>query len=432
MSERQGTELGRQMYQWLSELFPLNRSITGEGTRQTLNYLANLLPGMRIVHIPSGTQVFDWEVPLEWNVREAWVADLSGKRWIDFAEHNLHLVGYSEPIDAIVSKEELEAHLYSLPELPDAIPYVTSYYQRRWGFCLSQKQRECLPEGPFRVYIDSTLAPGYLSYGELLLQGLSEQEILLSTYVCHPSMANNELSGPVVTTAIAQALQALPQRRLSYRILFVPETIGAIAYLSKHWQEMRAKTIAGYVLTCIGDERCYSYLESRQGNTLADRAALHVLRHRVGSFRHYSFLSRGSDERQYCSPGIDLPVGSIMRSKYGEYPEYHTSLDDLLFVTPAGLQGGFDIVWETLRLLEANRVYRVRVRCEPQLSKRGLYPTLSTRETRTQVAKMMDFLAYADGTKDLLAIAEHIGAYAGELIPIADRLAKEGLLEVLD
>lgn len=420
------------MHAWATALFPLNRSLTGHGVRQTLAFLAGLLPGLHCEEIPSGTAVFDWEVPLEWNAREAWIEDLEGRRLVDFARHNLHLVGYSEPVDAVLTREELEPHLYSLPEQPEAIPYITSYYRRRWGFCLSHRQREALPEGPFRVRIDTTLEPGSMTWGELFLPGETDREILLSTYICHPSMGNNELSGPVVTTAVARWLRGLPRRRFSYRILFVPETIGSVAYLSRHWRRMREVTEAGFVLTCLGDERAWSYLESRRGNTLADRAALHVLRHRVGSFDRYSFLERGSDERQYCSPGIDLPVGSIMRSKYATYPEYHTSLDDLSFITQAGLQGGFEVVRETLSLLEANRVYRVTVLGEPQLGKRGLYPTLSTKDTHRQVATMMNLLAYADGTEDLLGVADRLGVYAGDLVPLAERLHAEGLLEVVE
>jgi aminopeptidase-like protein len=424
--------VGDELHALARRLWPLNRSLTGDGVRETLAILAEQLPGFEIHEVPTGTACFDWTVPREWRVREAWVANEAGEKIIDFADNNLYLVGYSTPVDRVMPLEELQEHLYSLPENPAAIPYITSYYRERWGFCLSQNQRDTLETGSYQVCVDSELLDGSLSYGELRLPGKTDREILLSTYVCHPSMGNNELSGPVVTAAIARWLIGLPRRRYSYRIVFIPETIGSIAYLSRHWREMQAHTDAGYVLTCIGDDRAYSYLESRRGDTLADRAALHVMCHKVARFDRYSFLDRGSDERQYCSPGIDLPVGSIMRSKYGTYPEYHTSLDDLSLITPSGLQGGFDVVKETLVLLEANYTYRTAVLGEPQLGKRGLYPTLSTRDTKQQVAAMMDLIAYADGSQDLIAIAEKIGVYAGDLVSIADRLSAEGVLKIVE
>jgi len=433
-------EVGDQMYGWAQDLFPICRSITGDGVRQTLAYLQKLLPDLDIREVPSGTKVLDWVVPEEWNIRDAFVANESGTRVIDFRQNNLHVVGYSEPVSAEMTLEELQPHLHSLPAMPEAIPYITSYYERRWGFCLSQRVRDTLRPGKYRVVIDSTLGPGSLSYGEIILPSNTQRsdqrsephEVLLSTYVCHPSMANNELSGPVVTTALGRWLQSLSQRRYTYRVVFVPETIGSITYLSKHLEEMKRKTIAGYVVTCVGDDRAYSFLESRAGNTLADSITKHVIKHHYPTCVTYDFLERGSDERQYCSPGVDLPVVSLMRSKYGTYPEYHTSLDDLSLISPSGLAGGFGALQRCISLLEANAIFRTTCLGEPQLGRRGLYPTLSQRDSGMQVQTMMNILAYADGQCDLVSLAERIGVPAETCIPIIERLLQERLLERID
>jgi aminopeptidase-like protein len=323
--------------------------------------------------------------------------------------------------------DELQEHLFSLEDQPDAIPYVTSYYQERWGFCIQHNLRQTLREGTYKVLIDSELKDGHLTYAELIIPGESDQEIFISTYVCHPSMANNELSGPVVTTMLVKWI-ASKRRRYTYRIIFIPETIGAITYLSRNLDQMKEKIVAGFNVTCVGDDRAYSYLSSRHGATLADKTALNVLKFKHPNFIRYSFLDRGSDERQYCSPGVDLPVVSVMRSKYREYPEYHTSLDNLEFVTTTGLQGGFSVLRDCLELLEKNRIYRTTCLGEPQLGRRGLFPAASTKDTHRVVANMINFLACADGMNDLIDISNILGVPIYQLSLIADRLLVEDLI----
>jgi len=428
--------VGQEMYDWATDLFGHHRSLTGDGVRETLAYLTGILPEMQVHSVPSRTQVHDWTIPDEWTIRDAFVAGEDGSRLIDLAHSNLHVVGYSEPVDQWMTVAELDHHLHSLPDQPDAIPYVTSYYERRWGFCLSDRQRRGLLDDPGRrvhVKIDSTLAPGELLWGEVVLPGTSEREILLSTYVCHPSMANNELSGPCVQTAIARWLRdEVSDRHFTYRFVFTVETIGALAVLDRRLDHLRKHLAAGFVLTCLGDDRTYSRVASRLDGTLADRVARHVLAHDHPGYDEYPFLDRGSDERQYCAPGVDLPVCTLMRSKFGTYPEYHTSLDDLSLVTPTGLQGGFDLVRNCIELLEVNGPYRTTTIGEPQLGSRGLYPTLSTTETHSMVRTMMNVIAYSDGQHDLVSIAELLGADARSLIPVVDRLLEAEVLTKID
>jgi len=422
---------GIEMYRLVEHLFPLPRSITGDGVRNTLQIIKGYLPELQLIEVPSGTRCFDWIVPQEWNIREAWIIDPKGTRIVDFKNNNLHLVGYSTPVDSTFTLEELDAHLHSLTEQPDAIPYVTSYYERTWGFCLTDRMRRSLEAGSYRVKIDSSFIDGHITYAELRLPGESEREIFLSTYICHPSMANNELSGPVVATFLSRWIASRSKRKFSYRIVFVPETIGSILYLSKNLDEMKRRTMAGFVLTCIGDERAFSFLPSRSGNTIADKIAKHVMKHACPDFTAYSFLDRGSDERQYCSPGIDLPVATVMRSKFGTYPEYHTSLDNLSLVTPDGLSGGLRVMQRVVDALESDCIPQTATLCEPQLGRRGLYPMLSTAATRSKVRDMMNLIAYADGCNTLIDIAELIGVPVWELRVICDALLRHGLLREL-
>ncbi len=427
--ERSRAEIGSRMHSWATDLFPICRSLTGAGVRDTLAYLKKLLPDLDRRSMPSGTPVFDWTIPDEWNIRDAYLEHEDGTRIVDFANSNLHVVGYSQPMDGWFELEQLADHLYSLPQQPHAIPYVTSYYRKHWGFCLTHEKRSSMKKGRYHAVIDATLAPGVLNYGELILPGARMEEILLSTYICHPSMANNELSGPVVAAALAQWLNAKADRQFTYRIVFIPETIGAIAYLSQNLEQMRANTVAGFVLTCMGDERAYSFLASRLDGTLADRAARHVLKHHAPNYNSYTYLDRGSDERQYCAPGIDLPVCSIMRSMYGTYPEYHTSLDDLKLVTSKGLAGAYEALSLCLTTLEQNRNYRATVLGEPQLSKRNLYPTVSrTGDYADETRMLKDILAYSDGNHDLIALAERLNRPAGVVARSCERLHAAGLL----
>lgn len=423
--------VGREMHDFARELWPLPRSISGEGLRATLRAIGQRLPSFELVEVPSGSRVLDWVVPDEWWVREAWIDTPDGRRICDFATNNLHLIGYSTGIDAVLSRESLDAHLHSLPAQPDAIPYVTSYYERRWGFCLSHRERESLPPGQYRVHIDAGHGPGSISYGECLIPGESEAEVLLSTYCCHPSMANNELSGPVLLAQLGAWIVALPRRRLSWRLLFVPEMIGSAAWLERNRVRAQAHVVAGFNLSCVGDERAWGYLPSRAGNTLADRVARHVLGHLAPGFRGWRWTDRGSDESHYCAPGIDLPVASVFRSKYGSYSEYHTSLDDLEHVvTPRGLGESFAAFQRIVEALEADVMPKTLVLGEPQLGRRGLYPSLSMKGSTAGVRPMLDLLSEADGTRSLLEIADRIGRPFWELAPCLEPLRAHGLLSV--
>ena len=421
------------MYELCEKLFPVCRSITGDGVRKTLQILAEVYGNEINIHeVPTGTKVFDWTVPKEWNIKNAHIENSKGQRIIDFKNNNLHVVGYSLPVDKFVDLQELKSVVYTQPDQPDAIPYVTSYYKECYGFCMSQNQLDKLPEDTYHIVIDSELKEGSLTYGEIIIPGDTEEEVFLSTYICHPSMANNELSGPVVATFLAKWLNLLVKRRYTYRIIFIPETIGSITYLSKNLQYLKEHVIAGFNLSCVGDNRTFSYVESRYGDTLADKAAKNVLSFYYPDYKTYSFLKRGSDERQYNAPGVDLPVCAICRSKYGEYPEYHTSKDNLELISPEGLLGAYEVYQQCILSLENNYSYKINVLCEPQLGKRGLYPTTSQKGTYDAVKVMIDFIAYADGSNDLIDISNIIGVPVNELLTVIEKLEKVDLLTRCD
>jgi aminopeptidase-like protein len=391
-------------------LFPICRSLTGNGVRKTLKIIKKNFPALKIKKIKSTTKVFDWHIPYEWNISDAYVTDKNGLKIIDFKKNNLHLVGYSRPINKTFSKNELFKNLYFLKNQPNAIPYVTSYYKETWGFCISYTQFKKLKnkyssKDKFNVVIKSTLKNGYLNYGELVLHGKSKQEILISTYICHPSMANNELSGPIVSMSL---IEYFKKKKLSktLRFIFIPETIGSISYLSKNLNHLKNNVIGGYNLSCIGDDKQHSCMFSKYQNSPSDVAIIEAYKKlKIKNYKIYSFLKRGSDERQYNSPGVDLPISSIFRTKYEEYPEYHTSLDNFNLVTLKGITGGFKVAKKSIEVILENIYPKYKILGEPQMGRRGLYPSLSTKTKNKLIISYMDFLQYSDGSNSLKKIS---------------------------
>lgn len=429
---------GQDIYNLAQKIFPYCRSITGEGVRRTIADLKAYIEKdsntvLSVHEIPSGTPVFDWTVPKEWGIRDAYIEDEIGNRVIDMKQHNLHVMGYSTPVDRWVDLDELKQYIYTEQDQPDVIPYVTSYYKERYGFCMSERQKNALPPGRYHMYIDSELFDGVLNYAEAVIPGEREQEIFFSTYFCHPSMANNECSGPALAAELIRFVSSMERRKYTYRFIFIPETIGSISYMSTgdHLAQMKKTMCAGFNLSCVGDDRDYSIVESKYGDTLADRALKNVLSYHAAQYSTYSFLERGSDERQYNAPGIDLPVVCYCRSKFGEYPEYHTSADDMTLVSPEGFQGSYDVMTQVIQALEHNANYQVEVLGEPQLGKRGLYPTISQKGCYDEVTAMVDLIAYADGKNDLIAISERIGVPVKDLLPIVQKLRDAALIRVV-
>jgi aminopeptidase-like protein len=414
------------MHELVAVLYPLCRSITGDGVRETLRRVAKRVP-LEMREVPSGTQVFDWTVPREWNIRAAHITGPDGRRVVDFETSNLHVMSYSVPVRARLSRSELDAHLHSLPEHPDWVPYRTSYYADDWGFCLSERQRASLSDGEYEVVIDSDLRDGHLTYGELLIPGETDDEVLVSCHVCHPSLANDNLSGVVVAAFLGRALAAR-RRRYTYRFLFIPGTIGSIAWLARHEADV-ARIRHGLVFSCLGDAGRPTYKRSRRGNAEIDRVAAHVLATRGPDHGIADFAPWGYDERQYCSPGFDLPVGCLMRTPHGQFPEYHTSADDLGFVRPAALADSLAICERIVAVLEANRTCVSRnPKGEPQLGRRGLYGFLGGTGRSDAELAILWILNLADGRHDLLAVAERSGLPFDVVAETAALLAEHDLV----
>ena len=415
-----------ELYAFVQELYPLCRSITGDGLRETLRRIKQRLP-LEIVEVPSGTRVLDWTVPDEWNIRDAWVADASGQRVIDFRRSNLHVLNYSTPVRQRMSLAALRPHLFTIPERPDWIPYRTSYYKPAWGFCLEQRRLEQLADGEYEVVIDSTLAPGALSYGECVIPGASSDEVLVSCHVCHPSLANDNLSGIAVATALARALGSRRPRH-TWRFLFIPGTIGSITWLASHRADVR-RIRYGLVLSCLGDRGGFTYKRSRRGDAAIDRAVTHVLRHGGAPHAVEDFVPYGYDERQYGSPGFNLPVGCFMRTPNGRYPEYHTSADNLEFVRPEALAGSLEVLLRVADVLEGDARYVNRSPYgEPQLGRRGLYGTVGGASLPGFELALLWVLNFSDGEHSLLDIAERAGVPFATIRGAADALLAAELL----
>ena len=393
------------MYNWMKDLFSLNRSILGDGIRKSLNYFKKINPEFKIINFKSGRKIFDWQVPNEWNVKNAYIKDLKGNKFAEFNKNNLHLVGYSIPIKKRLTKKELFKKIYVENKNSDAIPYITSYYDKDWGFCMSKKQRQKLRGSHFDVVIDSKIEKGKLSLMELVLRGKSKKEIFFSTYLCHPSMANNELSGPVVQNALIKFIKKNYKKpKYSYRFVILPETIGSIAYLSNSYKKLKKNVIAGFNLTCLGDNRAYSLIRSRSENTLADLALRSVLMNKK-NFKDYSYTEKGSDERQYCAPGIDLPVATFCRSKFGEFKEYHTSLDNLKLVKPKNLNESLDVLKDIITGIETSLFPKTNFLCEPFLNKYQLYNGLSEKKKYNNIKNLLNAISYADGYTSIFEIS---------------------------
>ncbi len=423
--------VGQEIYELANTIFPICRSITGEGVRQTLKILSDYVGrdgiGFTVYEVPSGTEVFDWKVPKEWIIRAAYIEDRQGNRIIDMKNNNLHVMGYSIPVDKWVGLDELRKHVYTLPKQPGVIPYVTSYYKERYGFCMSEEQLHSLEAGEYHMYIDSELIDGSMTFAEAVIPGETKEEIMFSSYTCHPSMANNECSGPVVLAALMRYVNSMKKRKYTYRFVLNPETIGSLTYISRNLEHLKKRLAAGIILSCVGDDMDYSIVETKYANTLADKSLKSVLETKQ-RLKIYSFLKRGSDERQYNAPGVELPVVGFSRTKYCEFPEYHTSADNMQLISPQGLQGSYEAMVQWIACMEKNEKYQVTVLGEPQLGKRGLFPTISKKGGYDGVRAMLNLIAYADGKNDLFDIARIIGVPPFELLPIVEKLLENGLI----
>tara|TARA_X000000950_G_C13871722_1_gene643179 strand:- start:678 stop:2018 length:1341 start_codon:yes stop_codon:yes gene_type:complete len=434
------------------KIFPYNRSLTGEGVKKTLKYIKVILPRIKIHSVRSKKKVFDWKIPLEWKIYSAKIVNISNKKKVlDFKDHNLHVVGYSTPVNKVLSLKNILPRIHTLPNQPNYIPYVTSYYKKYWGFCMKHKDKKKLTDGNYKVVINSKLFNGKMYYADLIIPGKSKKEIVFTTYICHPSMANNELSGPIVVSALAEhIIKNYKKNNFTYRFIFAPETIGAINYINQNIKQLKQNVIAGFVITCVGDGRDYSFVQSRSKSTLADLLIKNELKSKK-KFSSYSYLDRGSDERQYCFPGVDLPFVTFCRSKFGTFPEYHTSADNFKIVKNKNLNSSLNLLINIVKKLETGKYdnlisstkftpkkkgkikfkknsYKVKTICEPNLGKRKLYPLLSSKSKYHSVKNMMNIIAYCDGQHNIKDLSKKIGISRSNVKNILKKLLQKKVI----
>ena len=421
------------MFKTIKSLFPICRSITGPGIKYYLSYLEKFVPDFRRVKFSSGTKVYDWKIPKEWHIHDSYIQDLqTKKKFKKFKKNNLHVLNFSSPINKIVNKEELFKHIYSLKSQPTAIPYVTSYYKKNWGFCLNKNEKKKLNKKKYKIFINNKFKKGTLDLSHALFTGKSKKEIFFSSYLCHPSMANNELSGPTVLTELAKFIKNKKNLRFSYRFVILPETIGSICYIKKYYRILKKRMLCGFNVSCVGDNGNFSIIESPSGETLADFSLKEVIKNKR-KFKKYSFNERGSDERQYCAPGIELPVCGFSRSKYGEYRQYHTSLDNLNFISARGLKSSLNVLKKIVESFENKKSWYIipksKFNCEPNLGKRNLYFNVSEKKNYKSLSLRKNLIAYSDGKKNLLQISKVINQPIKKILKEMKLLLKKGVLK---
>ena len=424
-------KVGEEIWKWAKKIINYNRSITGKGTLDTLNFIKLINEDIKIKFASSRTKVFDWVIPDEWEVKEAYIEDTKKNKIINFKTNNLYVLNYSISVNKNLKLSELKKNIFTNPKVPKGIPYRTSYYNKKWGFCMEHSRFKKLKNEIYHVCIQSKFFKGKMYYGEFLKKGKSKKEILLSTYICHPSMANNETSGIVLLTALSRYIKSIKDSYYSYRIIFVPETIGSIYYIHKNLIKLKKNVVGGYVVSCVGDNKNYSYIETKYGDAISDKIAKFVFKENKIKFKLYSYLTRGADERQFGSPNINLPIGSILRTRHGRYKEYHTSLDNMQLVTKEGFETSFKLYQKVINVFESNRKYKLNVFCEPFFTKYSLTNHIGGDLIDELNLNISNFCAYCDGENDLIKLSEILNIKYETCVKIAEILYKNKIIRII-